>query len=355
MNFKNLIRKIIYPFYYAYYFLNKNILNTSYNGDKLQRGISAVISMKDEEYTIEACIRSLIGFADQIICIDNGSNDSSVEIVKKLQLEINYLELIEMPGALLGDCRNEGLKRTKYNWHLRWDADMIAHTTGSNTLKSLKNELLKSDAPRTIQLPRVNLNGDFFHCSKNEVMGDGEPILMRYTKDIIYKEFGKFDTIKVPFYFYLAKEKRYFYIHCQGLKSDENLIHRFHYFTWRQFCNENKEFTLDKESFIKMRNSYLFLTNNSLKIQFRYQRQNVQRFVKYDPNIYIQYPIELIKLIKMNNRFKIVYKDNLPYIRLDSENSDMKNYTPDEDDLNWSVEEFFRKVNSESYLKYLNR
>ena len=31
------------------------------------------------------------------------------------------LELVEMPGALLGDCRNEGLRRTRFNWHLRWD------------------------------------------------------------------------------------------------------------------------------------------------------------------------------------------------------------------------------------------
>ena len=355
MNFKNLIRKIIYPFCYAYYFLKKHKLNKSYNGDKLQRGISAVISMKDEEYTIEACIRSLQGFADQIICIDNGSTDESVGIVKKLQKEYKYLEIIEMPGALLGDCRNEGLKRTNYNWHLRWDADMIAHTSGPNSILNLKQNILLSDRPRSVQLPRINLNGDFFHTTEGEISDDGEPILMRYTKDIIYQEFGKFDSIKVPFYYQQIKEKKNYYLHCQGLKSDENLIHRFHYFTWRKYTNEFHNFRLSKEDFIAKRNRYYFGTNDLRKINFRYQRQNVKRFVKYKVEDYIDYPEALKELMKKNNRFEIIYVNEKPYTRIDNFSTSMQNFKPDDEDLKWSVEEFFRKVDSESYLKYLNR
>ena len=81
--------------------------------------------------------------------------DKSIEIVKALQKEFSNLELVEMPGALLGDCRNEGLRRTRFNWHLRWDADMIAHTDGPNSFIGLRNKILQSDLPRTIQLQEL--------------------------------------------------------------------------------------------------------------------------------------------------------------------------------------------------------
>lgn len=351
---KSVLRKLLNPMFYLKYILFKNNLNRSVDGQPLEKGISAVISMKDEEYTLEACIRSLKGFADQIICIDNGSMDKSIEIVKALQKEFSNLELVEMPGALLGDCRNEGLKRTRFNWHLRWDADMIAHTDGPNSFIGLRNKILQSDLPRTIQLPRINLNGDFYHATKGKVSDAGEPILMRFTQDIVYKEYGKFDSIKVPFYYKQIKEKKNYYLHCQGLKSDENLIHRFHYFTWRQYCNENSNFKLSKESFIEMRNNYYFETNDSMKVNFRYQRQNVLRFIKYQPKEFIDYPLELKNLMKKNNRFEIVYKNLKPYIRIDHASSSMKNFKPDEDDLKWEVDKFYKKVQTESINQYLN-
>ena len=79
---KKIIRELIRPIYRIKYFIFKNNLNRASDGAPLKKGISAVISMKDEEYTIEASIRSLHGFADQIICIDNGSTDRTVKIVQ---------------------------------------------------------------------------------------------------------------------------------------------------------------------------------------------------------------------------------------------------------------------------------
>ena len=351
---KRIFRFLMRPFFYWFYQLSKDKLNRSASGEKLKKGISAVIAMKDEEYTIEACIRSLQGFADQIICIDNGSNDKSVEIVKKLQKEFKNIEIIEMPGFLLGDCRNEGLKRTIYNWHLRWDADMIAHKEGNNSIIQLKRLILQSDRPRTIQLPRINLDGDFLHCAKGKTSDPGEPILMRFTKDICYKEYGKFDAIKVPHYFKQVKEKKNYYIHCQGLKADENLIHRFHYFTWRQYTNEFANFQLSKEVFIQKRNKYLFGTNDVKKVNFRYQRQCVFRLIRYNTSDYIDYPKDLKDLMIKNNRFEVLYKNNLPYVRIDKGNSKMQDFIPEDDDISWEINDFFRKLREETPENYLS-
>ena len=351
---KTLMRKLMYPFYLFKYILLKENLNRASNGEPLKKGIAAVISMKDEEYTIEASIRSLHGFADQIICIDNGSTDRTVKIVQKLIKELSHVELVEMPGALLGDCRNEGLKRTKYNWHLRWDADMIAHTEGPNSFKPLREKILKSDLPVTIQLPRINLNGDFYHTVKGKTSDPGEPILMRYTRDIIYKEYGKFDTIKVPFYYKQIQEKKNYYMHCQGLKSDENLLHRFHYFVWRQYCNENANFKLSQKDFFNKRNLYYFETTDPKKVNYRYQRQCVQIFEKYEIEDFIDYPKEIKKLMNKNDRFKIIYKDSKPFYRMDSHHKLMSNFEPDSEDMNWSVEKFFDKINEETIEQYIN-
>ena len=87
--------------------------------------------------------------------------------------------------------------------------NVIAHTDGPNSFMSLRNKILQSDLPRTIQLPRINLNGDFYHATKERSEADaGEPILMRFTQDIVYKEYGKFDSIKVPFYYNKSKKKK---------------------------------------------------------------------------------------------------------------------------------------------------
>ena len=58
--------------------------------------------------------------------------------------------------------------------------------------------------------------------------------------------------------------------------------------------------------------------------------------------------------MKKNNRFEIVYKKDKPFIRMDKESSDMKIYNPSKEDLDWSLEEFFNKVKTESYTQYLN-
>ena len=91
-----------------------------------------------------------------------------------------------------------------------------------------------------------------------------------------------------------------------------------------------------------------------MKVNFRYQRQNVLRFIKYQPKEFIDYPLELKNLMKKNNRFEIVYKNLKPYIRIDHASSSMKNFKPDEDDLKWEVDKFYKKVQTESINQYLN-
>ena len=339
---KTLIRIILRPFHkILFYDFNKKNINVTRNGKPLKMGISAVVAMKNEEYTLPLCLKSLIGFADQVIIVDNGSEDDSLQLAKKFKTENEdqiEVDIIEMPGALLGDCREAGLKATRYQWHLRWDADMIAHTDGEFDMKELRVKTLKDETPRTVQLPRINLTGDLFHVIKNKDWDNGEPILIWFNKDISYKEFGKFDTVRVPKYFIQVKENKNYYFHCQGLKSDINLMHRFHYFPWRELVNASDknqmpEYLKTYDSFVKKRNKHLFETNDPLQVKYRYQRQLVHSFEKINIEKYGYYPVLREEIKRPEQRFEIIYKmkNHLFLIENGRKNEE---FTPSQSDLN---------------------
>ena len=83
---KKLYRLLIRPFSkLLFYSFRKNTLDRTRNGQVLKMGISAVVAMKNEDYTLPLCLNSLIGFADQVIIIDNGSEDNSLELAKKFK------------------------------------------------------------------------------------------------------------------------------------------------------------------------------------------------------------------------------------------------------------------------------
>lgn len=358
LKIRNILKIMTYYFYYIFF---KNLINIRKNGKALKNGITAVISMKNESYTLPFCLESLIDVVDQIVIIDNGSQDNSLEIAKNFQKNnVNNVEvnILEMPNALLGDCRRAGLNMSKYQWHLRWDADMIAQTDGMNSIKILREKVLKINRPTAIQLPRTNLFGDIEHAM-GIINEPGEPFLIWFNRHITYKEFGKFDTVKLPLYYNQTKEDKHYIFHCSGLKSDNNLLHRFHYFTWREYYNKfngnnRPKSVQDFNLFKLMRNKYLFGTINEKSLKYRYIRQLVSQFVKFETNTYGDYPKVLkAELVNNNRRFKVIYKDNKPFIRIDNVDEEMKNYTPTEEDINWDIDLFFTKLFAEKPEFYL--
>lgn len=92
--------------------------------------ITAIVPARDEEKTIEACVRSLarqIGIAE-ILVVNDHSTDRTAEIVQGLTKEIHKLQLLEareIPAGWLGKNNAvwEGAKRATSRWLLFTDAD----------------------------------------------------------------------------------------------------------------------------------------------------------------------------------------------------------------------------------------
>ena len=338
---RSVLRVVLYNCWYRWF----RSWDKTRNGAPLKDGITAVVSAKNEAYIIPFCLESLVGVVDQVVCIDNGSDDGTLDVMnafkKKFAGRIE-VDILEMPNALLGDCRNAGLEHTRYKWHLRWDADMVCRTSGKEDMKLLREKVLKDDQPRTIQLPRTNLRGDFHHTRKNlPAIDPGEPILVRFGKDIEYVEYGKFDVIRVPFYYAIEKESKRYYFHCEGLKSDDNLIYRRQYFEWREAFNKHSDANRPKEvsDFEVFKKDWCkreFNTLDQASLKWRFQRDFCNRLERIDKKMFGDYP-DVLKpeLDGKQTRFEIVFKDGKPYSRVDRVDNEMSEYQPTGADLEW--------------------
>lgn len=79
--------------------------------------LSVIVLTKNEDRMIKACLES-VKWIDEIIVVDNGSNDQTLEIVKKYTDKI-----LKFDGLDFAALRNEAIKSAKGEWVLYIDAD----------------------------------------------------------------------------------------------------------------------------------------------------------------------------------------------------------------------------------------
>ncbi|MCS7196088.1 MAG: glycosyltransferase family 2 protein [Aquificaceae bacterium] len=82
------------------------------------RGLSALILTKDEEDNIGRAIKSLQGLAEEVIVLDSGSKDRTVEIAKSMGARVFFREWQGYPAQL-----NYGVELCSGEWVLVVDAD----------------------------------------------------------------------------------------------------------------------------------------------------------------------------------------------------------------------------------------
>jgi len=93
--------------------------------------VTAIIITKNEASKIEACLKSL-DWVNEIIVLDSGSNDNTVEICQKFT---PYVHQTDWPG--FGPQKNRALALATSDWILSIDADEFIS-------KNLRNEILET-------------------------------------------------------------------------------------------------------------------------------------------------------------------------------------------------------------------
>lgn len=92
--------------------------------------LSACLIVKNEERNLERCLTSLAGIVDEIVVVDTGSTDRTVEIAQKFNAKLGQFEWCQDFAA----ARNESLRLATGNWVLWIDADEEVAPNSRNVL-----------------------------------------------------------------------------------------------------------------------------------------------------------------------------------------------------------------------------
>jgi glycosyltransferase involved in cell wall biosynthesis len=83
--------------------------------------ISVNLMVKNEERCIKRCLQKLISFADELIIVDTGSTDKTVEIIKSFDSSLPIFHK-EWENDF-SEIRNFMMKHSSHNWIMHLDAD----------------------------------------------------------------------------------------------------------------------------------------------------------------------------------------------------------------------------------------
>lgn len=165
---------------------NNDKFNFSLRAGAKSPGFSAMIRSKNEEGNIERCIRSIYNCFDEILYIDNGSTDSTLQIVTNLKQSLDKddkIKIFEYPHKI-ARCGAEHAATDPnslhslvyfYNWCLskatkdyvvKWDADLYLLPKAAEAFRSFVLRYQGSDtlARLPIQTVYIDLNGEAYEA-----------------------------------------------------------------------------------------------------------------------------------------------------------------------------------------------
>ena len=98
--------------------------------------LSVCMIVKNEQEFIENCLRSVQPIADEIILVDTGSSDKTIEIARQFNVKVFPFQWIDDFSA----ARNESLKQAGGEWILQIDADETLDKASLEELKHITSQ-----------------------------------------------------------------------------------------------------------------------------------------------------------------------------------------------------------------------
>lgn len=143
--------------------------------------ISVIIPAYNTEKYIEKCIDSVLSQSHEsleVIVVDDGSNDNTVNIVKDMMIKDNRLSLVCQQHQNASIARNKGMEIAKGEYYVFIDAD----------------DILLPDALKLFLDTAISNNADFVIGNMQEISEAGEIIsnLTMFENDTEGKEYWKY-------------------------------------------------------------------------------------------------------------------------------------------------------------------
>ena len=93
--------------------------------------VSATLIVRNKSAFIEECLASLVGFVDQIVLVDTGSRDDTLQKARRYPDQAALLPLVRDFSA----ARNYAIEQASGEWILYIDADETARGSRPATLE----------------------------------------------------------------------------------------------------------------------------------------------------------------------------------------------------------------------------
>ncbi len=119
--------------------------------------ISAIVVAKNEENMIKECLESL-SFCNEIVVIDNGSNDETLEISKKMGAKVFEFKIQDF-----SKLRTFGLEKVTGEWILYVDAD---ERVSPKLKEEIQSKVLSGKYNRDVAAFRIKRKNFYFGSSK---------------------------------------------------------------------------------------------------------------------------------------------------------------------------------------------
>lgn len=115
--------------------------------------ISIIIPVYNTKDLVEKCVIPILELADdtiEVICVNDGSRDNSLEVLKNIQLNYPKMVIVDKDNGGLSSARNSGLEVANGEYILFLDSD--DWFSDENVFQKIYNKIIENNYPDCVSL-----------------------------------------------------------------------------------------------------------------------------------------------------------------------------------------------------------